>query len=76
MNKQLHRANGVEAPEVKQALAKAEEYAKLARSAQTLEERDHYDPAASNCSQVLESPLAISGWSFCTIGRGTHQPFP
>jgi hypothetical protein len=29
MGKQIHRANGVEAPEVKQALAKAEEYAKL-----------------------------------------------
>jgi hypothetical protein len=43
MNKQLHRANGVEAPEVKQALAKAEEYAKLASTAQTLEERDRYD---------------------------------
>ena len=43
MNKQLHRANGVEAPEIKQALAKAEDYAKLASSAQTLEERDHYD---------------------------------
>ena len=43
MRKQLHRANGVEAREVKQALAKAEEYAKLASSAQTLEERDYYD---------------------------------
>jgi hypothetical protein len=45
MGKQLHRSNGVEAPGVKQALDKAEKYAKLASTAQTLEQRDQYDRA-------------------------------
>jgi hypothetical protein len=43
MGKPFRRENWDEAPEVKQALAKAEEYAKLANAARTFKDRDLYD---------------------------------
>jgi hypothetical protein len=54
MGKQLH-ADDIEAPEIKQALAKVEEYAKLASSARTIEDRDQYDRMSRKWLAIAES---------------------
>jgi hypothetical protein len=60
MGKQLHRSNGVEVPGVKQALDKAEEYTKLASTAQTLEERDHCDRMSRKWFGIADGWRAIA----------------
>jgi hypothetical protein len=60
MGKHVHRWNGVEAPGVKQALDKAEEYAKLASTAQTLEERDQYDRMSRKWFGIADGWRAIA----------------
>jgi hypothetical protein len=43
MGKPIYRAKGDEAPEVKQALAKVEEYSRKAALAKSHKERDYYE---------------------------------